>query len=273
MKAVTIKDFKVGENQPLAIISGPCAIESEEHSLRAAEQLKNIYSKHPVNYIFKSSYDKANRSSVSSYRGPGLDEGLRILEKVRKEFDLPVITDVHSPAEAQAAADVCDIIQIPAFLCRQTDLVVAAGKTGKPIVIKKGQFLAPWDMKNIADKVESTGNSQIILLDRGVSFGYNTLVSDMRAIPVMQQLGYPVCFDATHSVQQPGSLGNVTGGERQHIPTLARSAIAAGCNCLFMEAHPSPAEAKCDAAAVIDFADLPPLLNQLTKIYDIVQNT
>ena len=185
-------------NKKLTFIAGPCVIESREHCMQAAETLQAIFAPLNINYIFKSSYDKANRSSVTSFRGPGLDEGLKILEEVKKELGLPILTDIHSPAEAEAVADVCDAIQIPAFLCRQTDLLVAAGKTGLPISVKKGQFLAPWDIKNVAEKIASTGNDQIILMDRGTSFGYNNLVSDMRAIPIMQQTGYPVFFDATH---------------------------------------------------------------------------
>jgi len=187
-----------------------------------------IFSERNINFVFKSSYDKANRSSLSSFRGPGLDEGLRILERVKAEYDVPVVTDVHSPQEARAAAEVCDVVQIPAFLCRQTDLVIAAGGTGKVILVKKGQFMAPWDMINVVDKIRSTGNNKIILIDRGTMFGYNNLISDMRAIPVMQSFGCPVCFDASHSVQLPGGQGATTGGQREYIPILARAAVAAG---------------------------------------------
>ncbi|MFQ5728763.1 MAG: 3-deoxy-8-phosphooctulonate synthase [Waddliaceae bacterium] len=269
-RKVAIKDFFIGEGQPLAVMSGPCVIESEEHCLRAAEALKKIFSNREIHFIFKSSYDKANRSSIKSFRGPGLEEGLRILEKVKKEFDLPIVTDVHSPEQATAVGDVVDILQIPAFLCRQTDLVVAAGKTGAVVSIKKGQFLSPWDMANVIEKVRSTGNDKIIAVDRGTLFGYNNLVSDFRAIPIMQGLGVPVCFDATHSVQLPGGLGDKSGGQREYIPVLAKAAIAVGADCLFMESHPNPDEAKSDAASVVDFKDLPSLLDELLRLYEAV---
>ena len=251
-------------------MSGPCVIEGEEHSLRAAESLKEIFGKTSINFIFKSSYDKANRSSIHAFRGPGLEKGLRILEKVKKEFDLPVVTDIHTPEEAAAASQVCDILQIPAFLCRQTDLIVAAAKTGKVLNIKKGQFMAPWDMKNVVEKCRSVGNPNVILTDRGTTFGYNNLVSDMRAIPIMQGFGVPVCFDATHSVQLPGGLGDSSGGQKEFIPILAKAAIASGANCLFIESHPDPKNAKSDAASVMDFKELPHLLSILEQLYKIV---
>ena len=270
MHIVSLKKFKIGKGHPLALMTGPCVIESLDHTLYAAETLKNIVSKFDINLIFKSSYDKANRSSINSFRGPGLEEGLRILERVQKEFDLPVVTDVHSPEDAIAAAKVCDILQIPAFLCRQTDLIIAAAQTGRVISVKKGQFMAPWDMKNVIDKCVSVGNPNVILTDRGTTFGYNNLVSDMRAIPIMQELGFPVCYDATHSVQLPGGRGDSSGGQREFIPVLAKSAIAAGANCLFIEAHPDPQNAKSDAASVLDFKDMPELLGVLQQIYKIV---
>ncbi len=211
---IKIGRFKAGPECPLLFISGPCVIESEEHTLRAAEALKKIFSTSQSTFVFKSSYDKANRSAGSSFRGPGLEEGLRILEKVKRELDLPVVTDVHSKEEALAAGKICDMLQIPAFLCRQTDLVLAAASTGAVISVKKGQFMAPWDMGNVVDKILSMHNQNILLIDRGTTFGYNNLVSDMRAIPIMQQLGYPVCFDATHSVQLPGGNGTTSGGQR-----------------------------------------------------------
>lgn len=272
MKTVRIRHFSIGKGNPLAIISGPCVIESEDHTMKAAEALKNIFNKQNINFIFKASYDKANRSAYHSFRGPGLHEGLRILEKVSKELDLPVTTDVHAPEEAIAAAEICDILQIPAFLCRQTDLIVAAARTGCPVNVKKGQFMAPWDMKNVVEKIHSVGNESVILTDRGTTFGYNNLVSDMRAIPLMQALGVPVCFDATHSVQLPGGLGTSSGGQREFIPLLAKAAIASGANCLFMEAHPNPSEAKSDASSVLDFRVLPELLQLLKRLYDVVQN-
>ena len=234
--------------------------------------MKKLFTQHSVQLIFKSSYDKANRSSYHSFRGPGLEEGLRILQRVKQEFDLPVVTDVHSPEEALAAGEVCDVVQIPAFLCRQTDLVVAAAQTGAVISVKKGQFLAPWDMVNVVNKITQAGNQKIILVDRGTTFGYNNLVSDMRSIPLMQRLGCPVCYDATHAVQKPGGLGDATGGDREFIPILAKAAVAAGVDCLFMEAHPNPKEAKSDAASVLDFKDLEGLLPQLKQLYQLIQS-
>ena len=272
MKDIPVKDFFIGKNQPLAVMSGPCVIESLDHALSCAEELVRIFGdQEGINYIYKSSYDKANRSSYSSFRGPGLEEGLRILERVKKEFNIPVLTDVHSPEEAKAAGQVCDILQIPAFLCRQTDLIVAAAETGAVINVKKGQFMAPWDMQNVVDKITAAGNEKIILTDRGTSFGYNNLVSDMRTIPIMQGFGFPVCFDASHSVQIPGGLGTSSGGKREFIPTLSRSAIAAGCNCLFIESHPNPSLAKSDKDSVFPFSQLPKLLAELNKLYCLVQ--
>ena len=271
MIELDLSHFKIGKKQPLAILSGPCVIESEEHALLTAQALQKICNELEINLIYKSSYDKANRSSFHSFRGPGLQEGLRILEKVKKEFNIPVLTDVHSPEEAKAAGSVCDILQIPAFLCRQTDLIVAAAETGAIINVKKGQFMAPWDMGNVVQKILSTGNEKILLTDRGSTFGYNNLVSDMRAIPIMQTFGFPVCFDATHSVQLPGGNGSSSGGQREFIPTLAKAAIAAGCNCLFMETHPDPSKALSDKDSVISFSDLPGLLKILKKLYEVVQ--
>ncbi len=273
MRSVQFKKFSIGKGQPLAIMSGPCVIESEAHCLKAAEFLKKLFSKFNINLIFKSSYDKANRSSYASFRGPGLENGLAILEKVKKELDLPVVTDVHTSEEAQAVGEVCDLIQIPAFLCRQTDLLTAAAKTGIPLTVKKGQFMAPWDVGNIIEKIRSTGNENIILTDRGTSFGYNNLVCDMRSIPIMQSFGVPVCFDATHAVQLPGSLGKESGGQREFIPVLAKAALAAGANCLFIESHPNPSDAKSDASSVLDFKDLPALLRTLEKLYDLIQES
>lgn len=269
-KEVFVGSYQVGSGNPLLFLSGPCVMESEEHTLRCAEQLVRITENLEINFVFKASYDKANRSSSQSFRGPGLEQGLRILEKVKKEFDIPVVSDVHSKEEAIAAAEVLDLIQIPAFLCRQTDLIIAAGKTGKPVQVKKGQFLAPWDMCNVVNKLEEIGCDQILLCDRGVSFGYNNLVSDMRAIPVMQKTGYPVVFDAGHSVQLPGGLGDASGGERCHIPVLARAAVAAGADGIFLESHPTPESAKSDAASVYALDDLPELLAVLLEIYQAV---
>lgn len=273
MKLVQIKDFFIGNGQPLAVMCGPCVIESEESAMYAADFLKKLFFSLGINLIYKSSYDKANRSSYLSFRGPGLEEGLRILERIQKEFDVPVVSDVHSPEEAKAAGEVCDILQIPAFLCRQTDLLAAAGETGAAVSVKKGQFMAPWDMKNVVDKLLATKNERIILTERGASFGYNNLVSDMRAIPIMQKFGFPVCFDASHSVQLPGGHGDASGGQREFIPTLAKAAVAAGCNCLFIEAHPDPAKAKSDKDSVMPFEELPTLLSDLKKIYEIINES
>jgi len=270
MKTVKIKDFLVGSGEPFAVISGPCVIESEDSALFAAAFLKDLCTELDTHFIFKASYDKANRSAYQSFRGPGLEKGLRILKKIRKELDIPVLTDVHSPEEAKAAGEICDIIQIPAFLCRQTDLLTVAGETGAIINVKKGQFMAPWDMGNVVDKIVATNNSRIILTDRGTSFGYNNLVSDMRTIPIMKRFGFPVCFDASHSVQLPGGLGNASGGQREFIPTLAKAAIAAGSDLLFLESHPNPREAKSDKDSVFPFSELKTLLQELKKIYDVV---
>jgi 2-dehydro-3-deoxyphosphooctonate aldolase (KDO 8-P synthase) len=272
MKEIPVKDFLIGKKQPLVVMSGPCVIESEDHALSTAEMLVNIFRDlKGVNLIYKSSYDKANRSAHASFRGPGLEKGLKILERVKQEFGIPILTDVHSPEEAIAAGQVCDILQIPAFLCRQTDLIVAAAKTGAVINVKKGQFMAPWDMHNVVEKIIAAGNEKIILTDRGTTFGYNNLVSDMRTIPIMQKLGFPVCFDASHSVQIPGGLGHASGGQREFIPTLTRAAIAAGCNCLFIESHPDPASAKSDKDSVYPLSELPKLLIEVLQIYHLVQ--
>ncbi len=270
METVEVKGIRIGAREPLAAMCGPCVIESLDHCLKAATFLKKLYESKGIPLIFKSSYDKANRSALGSFRGPGIDEGLRILEKVRDELDLPIVTDVHTVEDINAAAQVCDILQIPAFLCRQTDLIVAAAETGKVVSVKKGQFMAPWDMANVVNKIKGTGNKRIILVERGVSFGYNTLVSDMRSLAIMQELGVPVCFDATHSVQQPGGLGTQSGGQREHVPLLARAAVAAGIQCIFIEAHPNPAQAPSDAAAMLPFDQLSALLDQLLSIHAIV---
>lgn len=272
MHKISLNKFKVGQNEPLAVMSGPCVIESEKHCMKAAETLQKMFSKTKINFVFKCSYDKANRSSVHSFRGPGLHEGLKILEKIKNECGLSIVTDIHSPEEASAAGEVVDVLQIPAFLCRQTDLLLAAAKTGKIVSVKKGQFMAPWDMRNVVDKIQSTGNKNVILVDRGTTFGYNYLINDFRCIPIMQGFGVPVCFDATHSVQKPGGRGDSSGGEREYIPVLAKAAVAAGANCLFMEAHPNPSEAKSDADSVLDFKDLPRLLLVLEEIYQVVNN-
>lgn len=270
MKSVIVKDFVIGINSPLTLISGPCVIESEEMTLRTCEFLKELCFSLGINFIFKSSYDKANRLSVNSYRGPGVEEGLKILQKARDFFDVPVFTDVHTPEEARAAGEVCAVLQVPAFLCRQTDLVVAAGMTGKVINLKKGQFMAPWDMRTVIEKVLSTYNQNIIVTDRGTSFGYNNLVSDMRSIPIMQKFGFPVFFDGSHSVQLPGGEGNSSGGQREFIPILCQAAIAAGCNGIYLEAHPDPQVAKSDAHSQYPLNELKPLLQKLKAIYEAV---
>ncbi|MGR3973598.1 MAG: 3-deoxy-8-phosphooctulonate synthase [Candidatus Rhabdochlamydia sp.] len=271
MRNVRVKNFSIGSQEPLTLISGPCVIENVAHALETALFLKQLTAELGIQFIYKSSYDKANRSSYESFRGPGLDEGLKILQRVKEELDVPILTDVHSPEEARAAACVCDVIQIPAFLSRQTDLITAAALTGVVVNVKKGQFMAPWDMPNVVDKLLAAGNSQIILTDRGTSFGYNNLVSDMRAIPILKKTGFPVCYDASHSVQLPGGLGTSSGGQREFIPTLAKSAIAAGANALFIEAHPNPSQAKSDKETVYPFSELKGLLKEVKMLYDVIQ--
>lgn len=238
--------FKAGLEHPLFLIAGPCVIESEQMAMDTAGPLKEMCDRLEIPFIYKSSYDKANRSSIDSYRGPGIEEGLRILEKVKKELSVPVLTDVHEDTPMQEVASVVDAIQTPAFLCRQTNFILRACEAGIPINIKKGQFLSPWEMKNVIDKARSTGNPNIMACDRGFSFGYNNLVSDMKGLAVMRETGAPVVFDATHSVQQPGGLGGKSGGQREFVPVLARAAVAAGISGLFMETHPNPAEALSD---------------------------
>ncbi|HRW58017.1 MAG TPA: 3-deoxy-8-phosphooctulonate synthase [Chlamydiales bacterium] len=272
MKTIKQDNLIIGDHtHPLTIISGPCVIENKEHAMSCAKQLKQMFSPYPFQYIFKASFDKANRSSIESFRGPGLKEGLEILQAIKKELNLPILTDIHTPEQAELASQVCDIIQIPAFLCRQTDLLVAAGKTGKIVNIKKGQFVAPHDMKNAIDKILSTGNDKILLTERGTMFGYNNLVVDMRSFPIMNSLGFPTCMDASHSIQLPGGLGNISGGNREFIPTLTKAAIASGCNALFIESHPCPSKALCDSASVMDFKDLQKLLKELDLLYPIMQ--
>lgn len=269
MKSVKLNNFYIGEDK-LTILSGPCAIESKDTLFKTADFLKSLTQKLNINYIFKASYDKANRSSINSYRGLGIEKGLELLAQVKKEFELPIVTDIHSAEQAPVAAEVADILQIPAFLCRQTDILVAAAKTGKIVNIKKGQFLAPTQMKSLVKKVEQSGNDKILLTDRGVTFGYNNLVSDMRAIPIMQSLGYPVVFDATHSVQLPGGAGESSSGERQFVETLAKSAVAAGTNALFFEVHPEPDKALCDGANMLNFEMAEKVFTICNKIFELV---
>ncbi|NOX20147.1 MAG: 3-deoxy-8-phosphooctulonate synthase [Nitrospirae bacterium] len=254
----------------LFIIAGPCVIESRDLVFETAERLKGICDAFGFPLVFKSSYDKANRSSLKSFRGPGLEKGLQILKEVKERFALPVLTDIHSPEEAREAALVVDVLQVPAFLCRQTDIVLAASRTGKPVNIKKGQFLAPWDMRNVVEKFVSTGNKRLLLTERGVSFGYNNLVVDFRAFPIMQSFGFPVVFDVTHSLQLPGGLGNASGGQREFAPTLARAAVAAGVDGLFMEVHPEPEKALCDGPNMIKLSELEILLKKLKAIREAI---
>jgi len=257
---------RAGDGASLFLISGPCVIENRDHCLSVAERIGEIARKVGIPLIFKASYDKANRSSIDSYRGPGPEKGLEILAEVRERTGLPVLTDVHSAAQAVAAAAVVDVLQVPAFLCRQTDLVVAAGKTGKTVNVKKGQFVAPWDMKNVVEKVRSTGNSRILLTERGSSFGYNNLVVDMKSVPVMHDLGCPVVFDATHSAQLPGGLGATTGGQREFVPVMARAAVAAGVDGVFFEVHEDPDRALSDGPNSMRLDDMPDLLRRLLAI-------
>ena len=268
---VRLRDMRIGGDQ-LVVIAGPCVIEDDPAVIfQTAERLKTIASALGLPYIFKSSFDKANRSSAASYRGVGIERGLRVLADIKRQFDVPIITDIHSPDEAAQVADVADMLQIPAFLCRQTDLLIAAAKTGKIVNIKKGQFLAPQDMKNCAQKVIAGGNDQIVLTERGATFGYGNLVSDMRAIPIMQGLGYPVIFDATHSVQLPGAAGTASSGERQFVATLARAAVAAGANGLFLEVHPDPDHAPCDGPNMITPDAAQALLRVCKEIFALVR--
>ena len=267
-----MRDIKVGNvifgKDNLGIIAGPCVIENRDHSLEMSYAIKEVSEDVGIPIIFKSSFDKANRTSIKSFRGPGIQEGMRILSDVKTETGLKVLTDIHSPDQAGLVSDVVDIIQIPAFLSRQTDLLIAAAKTGKPINIKKGQFLAPWDVEHIVKKVEESGSQNILLTDRGTQFGYNNLVADMRAIPLMKQFGYPVIFDATHSAQLPGGSGGHSSGMRDMIPTLARAAVAAGCNGVFMEVHNNVDKAKSDAATQWPLDNLATLLIELKKIHN-----
>ncbi|MGD9535801.1 MAG: 3-deoxy-8-phosphooctulonate synthase [Alphaproteobacteria bacterium] len=260
---VRIGGFEVGNDLPLALIAGPCAIESREHALEVAEALVEITARRKLPLIYKSSYDKANRTSLKAARGIGIDEGLPILAEVRERFGCPVITDVHLPEQCARAAQAVDVLQIPAFLCRQTDLLVAAAETGRPVNVKKGQFLAPWDMANVVAKLDASGNPNTLLCERGASFGYNTLVSDMRAIPIMAATGCPVVFDATHSVQQPGGQGTSSGGQREFVPVLARAAVAVGVAAVFMETHPDPDKAPSDGPNMVPLKALPALLDTL----------
>ena len=262
--------FEVGTGK-MIVLAGPCATESYDVSARTAEALKKIAEENDIYYVFKCSYDKANRSSIKSYRGLGKEKGLELLAQIKKEFEVPIVTDIHLPQEAAEAAEVADIIQVPAFLCRQTDLLVAAAKTGKVVNIKKGQFLSPYQMKSIAEKVKASGNSQIIVTDRGVSFGYNNLVSDMRSSEITHEIGYPMIFDATHSVQLPGGGGDHTSGERRFVGPLAKAAVASGCDGLFFEVHPDPDRGLCDGANMINFETARELIKISNEIFKLVR--
>ncbi|MBA65281.1 MAG: 3-deoxy-8-phosphooctulonate synthase [Candidatus Marinimicrobia bacterium] len=269
MKNVIVEKVSFGGDS-LGLIMGPCVIESRDHSMIMAESLFEITNRLGLNMIFKSSFDKANRSSISSFRGLGIDEGLKVLEDVKREIGCPILTDIHESSQAKYVSEIVDIIQIPAFLCRQTDLLRSSAETGRPVNVKKGQFLSPWDMKNVVTKLKEFGCENILLTDRGTQFGYNNLVGDMRAIPIMQDFGYPVIFDATHSAQLPGGNGLTSSGMRDMIPTLAKSAVAAGCNGLFMEVHNNVKSAKSDAATQWPLSELESLLVTLKKIREVL---
>ena len=270
MKTIKLNDFEIGGNK-LTILAGPCAMESREIEFESAEKLKKICEKLDINFVFKTSFDKANRSSLNSYRGLGIKEGLKILAEVKKELSVPIVTDIHEPYQAEIASEVADIIQIPAFLCRQTDLLVAAAKTGKIINIKKGQFLSPYQMKSIAKKVIDSNNDKILITDRGTSFGYNNLVVDFRGVQIIQEeLGLPYVFDATHSVQIPGGHGGSSAGERQFVPLLAKAAIAAGAKCLFFEVHPNPQKALCDGDNMLSLDDSEKVFEICNKLFKIL---
>jgi 2-dehydro-3-deoxyphosphooctonate aldolase (KDO 8-P synthase) len=270
-REITLGSLRLGGGNPLFLIAGPCVIESETHARRMAEKIAKIAADAGVPYIFKASYDKANRTSLKAFRGPGANEGLRILGKIKAELKLPILSDIHDATQAEPAAEVCDVLQIPAFLARQTDLLVAAGKTGRIINIKKAQFLSPWDMGNVAEKVASTGNTKIILTERGASFGYQNLIVDIRSFPVMRKFGYPVVYDVTHSVQLPGGQGHASGGQPEFIEPLARAGVAAGVDGIFLETHDNPAAALSDGANALPLAQLPALLAKLKELGAMVR--
>lgn len=271
IKEISVGNVTIGGNRPLVLVAGPCVIENEAATLRAAERLVAITTAVGMPLVFKASYDKANRTSVTSFRGPGLREGLRILAKVKSSFGVPLLSDIHGIEQIDDAAAVLDVLQIPAFLCRQTDLVVAAAKSGRVLNIKKGQFLAPWDMANVVNKAVDSGNDKLILTERGVSFGYNNLVSDMRSLPIMRQLGYPVIYDATHSVQLPGGQGGSSGGQREFVEYLGRAAVATGIDGIFMEVHEDPDKALCDGPNSVKLDHLAGLLQKLKAIDAVVK--
>lgn len=271
-RVVLNENIVFGDNsRPFVLIAGPCVLESPERALMIGKRVKEITNRLGIPYVFKSSFDKANRSSIKSFRGPGLEEGLEILQAIKKELSVPVLTDIHEPEQAEPVAEVVDILQIPAFLCRQTDLLLAAAETGKVVNVKKGQFLAPWDMGKVIDKLLSTGNEKILLTERGVSFGYNNLVVDMTSLPVMRDFGYPVVFDATHSVQRPGARGESSGGDRGFVPYLSRAAAAVGIDALFMEVHDNPEEALSDGPNMLYLDDLEEVLREVQAIDALVK--
>lgn len=271
MKHIDIAGITIGNDQPLTIIAGPCQLESADHAQMIAGTMKEACAKAGAQYVFKASYDKANRTSLSGKRGIGIDQGLKVLDGIRKEFGVPVLTDVHTEEQCALAAEAADILQIPAFLCRQTDMLLAAGNTGAVINVKKGQFLAPWEMENITTKIQSTGNDKIMLTERGASFGYNTLVADMRSLPIMAQSGYPVVMDATHSVQQPGGRGGSSGGQREFAPVMARAAAAIGVAAIFMETHEDPDNAPCDGPNMIYLDQMAELVQTLMQFDQIAK--
>jgi 2-dehydro-3-deoxyphosphooctonate aldolase (KDO 8-P synthase) len=271
MKQVTLNNFTIGDQTGFVLIAGPCVLENEAAAMEIASFLKELTSKLQIPFIFKASYDKANRTSVHSYRGPGAKKGLKILKNIKEKIGVPVLSDVHRFEEIDAAADVLDIMQVPAFLCRQTDFVVEIAKKAKIVNVKKGQFLAPWDVANIIQKIKTAGHENILITERGASFGYNNLVFDVRSLPIMRAMGYPVIFDATHSVQLPGGAGTASGGERDMVPYLARAAVAAGVDGVFMEVHPDPEKALCDGTNSLDLSSLEDLLTTLKKIDEITK--
>ena len=268
---IKCSNFEIANNKPFTLIAGPCQLENEKHALKISSELKKITNELGINLIYKTSFVKANRTSLKGKRGMGLEKSLPIFDKIRKEVGLPVLTDVHTAEQCSIVANHVDVLQIPAFLCRQTDLLIAAANTGKIINVKKGQFLAPWDMANVIKKIEESGNKNILITERGASFGYNTLVSDMRALPIMSKFGFPIVFDATHSVQQPGGMGEKSGGQREFVPYLARAAIAVGVGAIFMETHEDPDNAPSDGPNMVPLNEVKKLLKQLTEIDKLVK--
>ena len=271
-KLVTVGKVKIGGGKPIVLIAGPCVIESQSHVLNTAEKIKRAASDADIPFIFKASYDKANRSSIDSFRGPGLIKGLQSLETIKQQLNVPVLSDVHTEEEIEPASQVLDVLQIPAFLCRQTNMIIKAAKTGCSVNVKKGQFMAPWDMKNVIDKLSHSGCKKILLTERGFTFGYNNLVVDMRSLVLMRDLGYPIIFDATHSLQLPGGKGNKSGGQKELIPDLVRGAVAVGCDAIFMEVHPNPDKAKSDGPNMLKLSQLPELLKQIKTLDLAVKN-